>query len=135
MFEFGLMFWFSVSNWSICFIIIMEINNKGVVLLGSLVIHFIPYVMTRTVFETILYGLTNTVFISYCVYNVYNILMYQVIYFYLICVYLKIKIKILSIHTKSNHFSNDLFQSFNSLYNEINDYNTTFGLKFCYHFG
>ena len=34
-----------------------------------------------------------TLILSYCVYNLYNILLYQLVYFYIICYYLLIKIK------------------------------------------
>ena len=89
--------------------------------------------------DTIIFGIPNSLLFSLCCYYMYSINVWQVIYFYIICSYIKIKIKELNenilIMIKKKRFSNrnimmKMIRSLNSLYSEINEYNTKFWSKY-----
>jgi len=89
--------------------------------------------------EIIVIGIPHSIIWYIWTYNMSNLMSWQVIYFFLICYYMKYKIcsvnNNLVINLKSskiyqiNH-SIDLIKSLNSLYLEINDYNSNYWSKF-----
>src|SRR6202000_501065 len=84
----------------------------------------------------ILYGLLNSVLFSFLAFNTFNILLWKMNYFYLLCYYLKIKIisinnKIINSKRRINSKNiNSIMKELNRLYVEINEYNTTYWSKF-----
>ena len=98
----------------------------------------IIFIINFSVMDIIIFGIPNSLLWSLCVYYIFSINVWQVIYFYIICSYIKIKIKELNekilIMTKKKILLRKTFlqiiHSLNSLYSEINEYNTKFWSKY-----
>ena len=92
----------------------------------------ITYALNTSLINTILFGLPNTIFfVMLCTYS-WNIIIFQIIYFYGLCYYLKQKLNenynIISQMINKNRFLKikQIIQTFDSILSEINEYNTTF---------
>ena len=98
-----------------------------------------PIMMNCSVMDTIIFGIPNSLFFTLMCNYVFGIDLWQVLYFYLICHYLKIKLKEVNreisqkcrnrrkIESKS---IDTIIRSLNSIYNEINDYNLNLWSKY-----
>ena len=92
--------------------------------------------------DTLFYGLPNGLFVGFKFQLAFNIFVYQYLYFYILCLYLKIKInslneRLIEMKRRKRFIRiRETLQSFDSLYSEINEYNTTFWSKilFCFWF-
>ena len=86
--------------------------------------------------EALYYGVPNGVLLAFFVRYFSNFIFYQCFYFFIICLYLKIKIDALNerlIEMQKNKQFRGIprtLRSFDSLLSEINEYNTTFWSKF-----
>ena len=89
-----------------------------------------------TLFDALTFGLGNGIVLALFAYLGLEIIVYQFIYFYIMCLYLKIKIKsmnerLIEMKRRKRFIRiRETLQSFDSLYKEINEYNTTFWSKF-----
>ena len=99
----------------------------------------ILYISKYSVIITIIFGFSNSLLFSLCIYYIFSINVLQVIYFYIICFYIKIINKELNenilILIKKKTFSDrniiiPMIVSLDSLYSEINEYNTKFWSKY-----
>ena len=103
------------------------VTTRTIPLSGFLILY--PYLMNTTILETILYGMPNLIAVSLIAYTNYNISVWSLTYFYILCYY--IKIKITNIQTNSKNVKTlQLISSLNKLYIEINEYNTTYWSKY-----
>ena len=90
--------------------------------------------------DTLFYGLPNGLNLGLNFLLGNYIIVYQYLYFYILCLYLKIKINSLNEKLKEmkrrKRFIRirEILQSFDSLYSEINEYNTTFWSKYLFVF-
>ena len=92
--------------------------------------------------DSIYYGLPNGLFLGFNLQLGTNTIVYQYFYFYILCFYLKIKInslneRLIEMKRRKRFIRiRETLQSFDSLYSEINEYNTTFWSKslFCFWF-
>ena len=100
---------------------------------GYLLIH-------SSLFDLILFGLPHSIYFSLLVYLMYEIQSYQLIYFYIICVFLKIKLqsinaKLLEKKSKTSiAYIVSQLKAMNSLYKEINEYNSQFWSQYFFLF-
>ena len=84
----------------------------------------------------LIYGFPNGIFLAIFSEYYLGILLYQYLYFYMICLYFRIKINSLNESLlemqRRNRFVRirETLQSIDSLYSEISEYNTTFWSKF-----
>ena len=109
----------------------LRLNNKICSLLAFI---FVPicYFANCTWLETLIYGVPNGVVLMLWVHYFWNIIGYQIMMFYIICLYFKLKINGLNesllemMKRKGFLRIRETLQSFDSLYKEINEYNTTF---------
>ena len=118
--------------------LICEFVVKFAVSLFALTVTFLPYIINYSAMDTIIFGIPNSFIFTLC-YYIYNINLWQVLYFYIICKFIKTKIKefnqnILSL-IKKRRFLNrnvmiEMIRSLDSLYLEINEYNTKFWSKY-----
>ena len=94
------------------------------------------YLAQGQFYDGLIYGLPYVVASTLWVYYFWNIFLFQFVCFYLICLYLKIKINslnesLLEMKRRKRFIRiRETLQSFDSLYSEINEYNTTFWSKF-----
>ena len=121
------------------FKIIIFNNNIVFPILGFILMFGLYFSFTKPI-ETLLYGIPNSMLLSLFVLYVCNICFTQMFYFYIICLYLKIKINSLNERliemNRSKQFMRirGILKAFDSLYVEINEYNTTFWSKFLFAF-
>jgi len=116
-------------------------NNEIIVPIFTFLLCFVPFIMNCSLMDSIIFGIPHSFHQSLSVYYMYNINTWQVIYFYLICRYIKIKIRELNeeINFKkekglkfSNVFLTRIIRSLNQIYSEINEYDTTFWSKYIF---
>lgn len=110
-----------------------KINNNIVSNIFCMVISIIPYIINCSPIETIVFGIPNTIFLMIFSYHSYNIFVYLMIHFYILCYYLINKIKsknnlIMKANNNSKLFK--LFKLLDNLYREIDEYNRQFWSKF-----
>jgi hypothetical protein len=125
---------FSKSLFLLC-----AFNNEIIVPIFTFLLCFVPFIMNCSVMDSIIFGIPHSFHTSLSAYYMYNINTWQVLYFYLICRYIKIRIRELNeeIDVKiekglmfSNGFLTRIMRSLNHIYSEINEYNDTFWSKY-----
>ena len=111
------------------------LNNNWFIPIASGLFMSTLYILRTNMNEAIFYGIPNSIiFMIYC-YYCSNALTYQFLVHYIICLYLKMKINSLNERLiemkKRKRFIRirETLQSFDSLYSEIIEYNTTFMSK------
>ncbi len=93
----------------------------------------IPYLMNCTVMDIIFYGIPHTILFSLMCHYVHCINIWQIVYFIIICHYLKVRIRELNKNILLiNKVKRDdkeyerIHRSLSSVYSEINEYNSNF---------
>jgi hypothetical protein len=118
---------------------ICELNAGKFVPITAFLINIIPYAMNCSIGETILYGIPHSLIYACGAHHVFNIIVWQVVYYYFICRYLKIKLKksneLISQTLKKSQKTSLLsiervINSLDSSYVEIDDYNKSFWSKY-----
>jgi hypothetical protein len=118
---------------------ICELNAGKVVPIIGFLINIIPYAMNCSIGDTILYGIPHSLIYGCGAHHVFNIIVWQVVYYYFICRYLKIKLKksneLISQTLKKSQKTSLLsiervINSLNSSYVEIADYSKNFWSKY-----
>ena len=116
--------------------IILRFNNDQVLPILCILFVFSFYLFYCETYETVIYGIPNTVLFIFWGRYYWNSCNFQFMCFYIICSYLKLKINALNERLiemkRRKRFIRirETLQSFDSLYSEINEYNTTFWSKF-----
>jgi len=91
--------------------------------------------------QFIIFGIPHSLLWSNCCYHIYNIIISQLIYFYIICFYLKLKIistnkRIMRRLKNKRQIKRlkivEVLKSFDSIYVEINEYNSNYWSKFLF---
>ena len=101
-------------------------------------IMFIPILINESILYSISYGILNALIQTYILYICVKHLFFQILYFYIICKYLAIKVKNLNESLiemmKDKRFIrvHEIPTEFDVIYREINEYNTTFWSKFLF---
>jgi hypothetical protein len=120
---------------------ISELNIKIFVPIAGFIVSFFPYVMHCSLKEIIFFGIPWSILFTICIHFACNIQIWQITYFYLICYYMKIRVYNLNNSNKSkmkqkckisNRSINSMLAAFNSIYNQINEYNITFWSKYLF---
>jgi hypothetical protein len=118
---------------------ICEINAAKIIPIIGFLMNIIPYAMNCSIGETILYGIPHGLFFACGAHHIFNIIMWQVVYYYFICRYLKIKLKmsneLISQTLKKSHKTSLLsiervINSLDSSYVEIDEYNSNIWSKY-----
>ena len=93
-------------------------------------ISLLPYLIYCDLNNVILYGVPNTFILGFASYHSFHLLLLHLIYFYIICYYLRIKIRALndSLERRRNAFI--ILFNYHKLYKEIQDYNENFWSMF-----
>ena len=88
--------------------------------------------VNSSLFHLFLFGIPNSLYSSLLVIVIYDIQLYQLIYFYIICVYLKLKLQSINANLLEKKSKTSIayivsqLKAMNSLYKEINEYNSQF---------
>ena len=115
---------------------VMQINNLTFIPVLCFSFIITPYIISGcTAIELILYGVPNALFMTISAIHIYNIQFFHLLYFYIICHYLKIRIKTINENlskkkTLNIRYIESQLKALNSLYLEINEYNSQFWSKF-----
>ena len=111
-------------------------NNELIIRIFAFGTPFIVFLGNVSAINMVLFGIPHSVLVMFYGYYFCNILLYQIVYIYIICLYLKIKFNELHeriryiIAKKQFYRIASILRSFNDIVFEINDYNTTFWSKF-----
>lgn len=115
---------------------LIEINNKKIILIMAFCVVTFSYLFTKTLTNTLIYGVPHAFFFMAYGHHLWNIMLYMIAYFVVICKYFKTKISNLnqSLVTKCSETNskrlNNVFSDFDHLYLELNQYNSTYWSKF-----
>ena len=114
----------------------LNFHNEYPLAFLALVFEPLVYLLYTNLWDTLFYGIPNALLFTIWARYYWNFTLYQFLVFYVICLYLKMKIKWLNERRiemkRRKRFIRirETLQSFDSLYSEINEYNTTFCSKF-----
>jgi len=118
-----------------------DILYKIIMPFVGFILSIVPFSLNYSLKEFIIFGVPYIFLWSYCLYHVYNIMISQLIYFYITCFYLKSKIrsinnKIIRITTNKKQIIrpkiSEILKSFDSIYAEIYEYNNNYWSKFLF---
>jgi hypothetical protein len=118
---------------------ICELNAGKIIPLMGFLLNIIPYAMNCSIVDTILYGIPHSLLCACVSHHGFTIIVWQVVYYYFICRYLKIKLKksneLISQTLKKSQKTSLLsiervIYSLDSSYVEIEDYNSNFWSKY-----
>ena len=115
---------------------IIWFNNNYTLPLCCLMCALVGFYLKCGILDTIIYGTPHGIYLAIWGHILWNIFTYQCMYFYIICKFLKRRLKRINESlirmNRGNQFIRigSLLSSLNSLYNEINGYNTTYWSKF-----
>ena len=114
--------------------IITKFISQNVIPIAAFMINIIPILLQCSTSETLIFGLPNSLLFSLCCYYVFSINVWQVLYFYIICLYFKIKLK--DIYNKvfatlrNGRYIIQIIRSLNSIYLEIHENNSIYWSKY-----
>ena len=117
---------------------IAKFNNKYLTTALGFLFVMATFIVNNSLGETLIYGLANSLFTALWVHYCWNILGYQCMFFLIMCQYLKLKMiklntDILSMLSGKKFISiKNILDSYDELYREINEYNTTYWSKFLF---
>ena len=118
--------------------IIVKYQCQYIVPLFAALIFLLIFILSASLIEVLLYGIPTTILYSFIELYFWNFLGYQYLYFYLICKYLDLKMKnsnekLIQIHEESYIYEiAKILQSFNAIYCEIKEYDSTYISKFLF---
>ena len=115
---------------------IIQFNNQIIIPIFAFIVSMVPIITNFTFMQTIIFGIPSSLLFIVYAYCAWNVMLYQLAYFHILCFYLKLKIidinnklKVLSNTTNSYQIYEQLVKM-DLLYKEINEYNTTYWSKF-----
>ena len=108
--------------------------------LNAFLIVFVTFAMNENIAVTLTLGTINGIHFAFMSHYGCTIVLYQMLYFAIICKYLKLRIKNLNEALMANKRSKrsnripNILNAYDTLYREINHYNTTYWSKFLFFF-
>ena len=114
----------------------LKFNNNVICVITAFLYFLIGQMINKTIVEIILIVLPLTFIFNIWAHYVWNIILYQILYFFILCRYLRIKLQNLNecaLRIKNSYkYSNisTLLPNINALYREINEYNVSYWSKF-----
>ena len=114
---------------------LLKFNNNFIALFIALIFYIITQIINKTFIEIILIVFPMTIIYTIWTHYVWNIISNQILFFFILCRYLRIKLQNLNnnlIKTKViSEFKtiSKFLHSFDALYREINNYNITYWSK------
>jgi hypothetical protein len=132
---------YKIIKFSKILFFLAQITSITTVPLISFLSFLIPFCKSQFTLETIVIGIPHSIIWYIFSHNISSIISWQIVYFFLMCYYMKYKISSINKNLIINLKSSKIFQSshlidliilLNSLYLEINDYNSNFWSKFLF---
>jgi len=120
---------------------VCELFMKYCIPVSSFSFHSIPMIWNCSLKQLIIFVFPINIILTYSIYSIYNILLYQILYFFLICYYLSLRAQqinekinlIIKNKIKLNHtILIKMIRSFDSLYSTINHYNKEIWSKYLF---
>jgi len=118
-----------------------DISCRIVIPYLGFIIPIVPLSLNYSLKQLIIFGIPYSLLWSYCLYHIYNIIISQLIYFHIVCFYLKCKIRsvnnmIIRSTTKKRLTKRlkivEILKSFDLIYTEISEYNNNYWSKFLF---
>jgi hypothetical protein len=119
--------------------LLSEWNNKALIPLMTLTFSLFAFFMNRSILETLGFGIPNSLLLALSLHYTYSTNVWQMVYFYLICCYIKIKFnetnELISNALLKRKFIKikkvlRLIRSLDAKYSELNQFNHEFWSKF-----
>ncbi|HEY6437597.1 MAG TPA: hypothetical protein VIY47_13475, partial [Ignavibacteriaceae bacterium] len=117
------------------------IKIVSVVMFGNgFVFGFATFIHNFSVKQFLMFGILHSILWGFSCYYVITIIVSNIVYYYIICYYLKLRIKAindsignkLKSQTRVNINFIEIMNSFNEIYEEIHEYNTTYWSKYLF---
>jgi len=107
--------------------------------LCAFTLSFVAFFINCSIMDTMVFGIPSSLLFTWMCYYVFSINIWQVVYLYIICLYIKIKLKELNNEITLMSLSKrkingqtvgDMIRSLSSIYSEINEYNSNYWSKY-----
>ena len=111
---------------------VIKLNNNYNITTIAFVFLILVYLVINVILNILIYGVPNSILMAMWTHHSMNIFGYQFLYFYLICLYCKIRIIEINFTlremTKGNRFMRiqNILKAYYTLYREINEYNVSY---------
>jgi len=121
--------------------VLCEIFTRYAMTMVGFTVSILPLSLNSNTYQIIFYCIPNTILITMCSYYMYSINIWQLIYFYLICYYIKLKLRrinreimtrSLNKRTINNRNVYYIIKYLTSLYSEIEQYNGIYWSKYLF---
>ena len=118
----------------------LKFNNDRFIPIATIAFNLGFYGFHGSLYDVLVYGIPNTILFDFWTHYVWNMICFQFMSFYIICLYLKFKINSLNESLlemqRSNRFSRirETLKAFDLIHKEINEYNETFWSKILFAF-
>jgi hypothetical protein len=120
---------------------VCDLFTEKMVPIIALTFSTLPMIKSCSLKQLFFYLIPMNAIFTFCCYTAYSIILYQMVYFYLICYYIKIKTK--ESNNKIRHYiknrialndkrAKNLMTELNSIYSEIEDYNQNYWSKYLF---
>lgn len=118
---------------------VCRLNTEITVPVFAFTLNIFPFIIKCSILDIILFGIPHSILFCCCCHFIFNINLWKVVYFYLVCNYLKIKLRevnneLINKIGKRNRITNaktiGLIKKLSSIYSEIDDYNNNFWSKY-----
>jgi len=115
--------------------LVCEWYSNFVMPLLSFIVYIVSFGQNISFEKFIILGIPHSFLLCITTIYIYRFILWQLIYFYIICYYLKSKLRVINERLKQNDRVINLYKiinSLNSIYSEINDYNNNYWSKFLF---
>jgi len=118
---------------------ICRLNTEKVFPVMAFTVTILPFLINCSILDIILFGIPHSLLFTCCCYFIFNINLWNVTYFYLVCHYIKIKLREVNQSLKNkiknkvritSGYTTQIIKNLTSIYYEINDYNNNFWSKY-----
>ena len=122
-------------------IFFVKMHNNYLASIVTVIVYLPVYILNERFINIILYGIPHTLMMSYLIYLLANFMLLQYLFFNIICLYLKSKLKYLNLKTLDIHKTNivtrvtRILYSYDALYREIDEYNASYWSKYLFIIG
>ena len=120
-----------LSKFTKIIFIFFKYNRDYIIRFITFMFHILCYALHSNLNITLMYGLPTSIIYEVAVHHLYSIIVAQLNYFFLLSMYLRIKLKNLNNSlVKGKKEIKNILHTSDALYREINEYNVTYWSKF-----
>jgi hypothetical protein len=118
---------------------VCRFNADITIAVSTFTLNILPFIINCSILDIILFGIPHSILFCCCCHFIFNINLWKFTYFYLVCNYLKIKLREVNNELTNkigkriritNAKTIGLIKKLSSIYSEIDDYNNNFWSKY-----